>query len=128
MEIPFPRSNLRIIQDTEIASLKRDVAEAQHLTEQERLARMKIEELMAPRHIAEADRHGVIAAVLPHASAGRLIDIIKCPNDAEVDALTHQLCGVLTDSGWKPTVHSPDSDEPLLGLMVEVNPKNPRLG
>ena len=37
---------LRIIQDTEIASLKRDVAEAQHLTEQERLARMKIEERM----------------------------------------------------------------------------------
>ena len=51
---------LRIIQDTEIASLKRDVAEAQHLTEQERLARtkntrMKIEAWMAPRHIAEAD-------------------------------------------------------------------------
>jgi hypothetical protein len=60
---------LRIIQDTEIASLKRDVAEAQHLTEQERLARMKIEERMAPRHIAEADLHGVIAAMRPHASA-----------------------------------------------------------
>ena len=116
---------LRTIQDAENASLKRDVAEAQRLTEQERLARMKIEERLAPRHIAEPDRQGVIAALRPHASAGRLIDIIKCRNDAEVDALTHQLSGVLTDAGWKPTVYGPNSDEPLLGITVEVNPQSP---
>jgi hypothetical protein len=116
---------LRTIQDTEITSLRRDVVEAQRLTEQERLARMKIEERLAPRHFADANRQGAIAALRPHASAGRLIDIIKCPNDAEVDALTHQLSGVLTDAGWKPTVYGPNSDEPLVGLTVEVNPQSP---
>jgi hypothetical protein len=115
---------LRTIQDTEIASLRRDVAEAQRLTEQERLARVKIEERLAPRHVAEADRLAVISALRPHASAGRLIDIIKYPNDAEVDALTHQLSGILTDAGWKPTIYGSGSDEPLLGLTVEVNPQN----
>jgi hypothetical protein len=116
---------LRTIQDTEIALLKSDVAEAQRLTEQERLARMKIEERLAPRHIAEDDRQRMIAALRPHATAGRLVDIIKCPNDAEVDALTHRLSGVLTDAGWKPTVFAPGSDEPLLGITVEVRPQSP---
>jgi hypothetical protein len=115
---------LRTIQDAENASLKRDVAEAQRLTEQERLARMKIEERLAPRHIGEGERQRMIAALRPHASSGRLVDIIKCPNDAEVDALTHQLSRLLTDAGWNPTVYSPGSDEPLLGIMVEVNPQN----
>lgn len=115
---------LRAIQDIEIASLKRDLAEANRLAEQDRLARARIELRLAPRNITEQDRQAMIPLLRPFRE--RIIDIIKCANDAEVDELTFQISRVLTDSGWKPSEYTPDSGRPLQGIRVEVDSKNPQ--
>ena len=115
---------LRALQDLEIAALGRDLAEARRSTEQERLARVKLEERLAPRYITEENQHRVVAVLRPEAMTGRLVDLIKCPNDAEVDALVRQLFGLLTEAGWKPAVYTASSDDPFLGITVWVNPNN----
>jgi hypothetical protein len=116
---------LKAIQDLDIATLTRDLAEARRLTEQERLARTKLEEKLAPRHITEENRQRMIAVLRPLADAGRMVDFIKSPNDPEVDEFTHQLLSLLTDAGWRPAVHISRSDEPVVGISVTVNPQNP---
>ncbi|MGD0793910.1 MAG: hypothetical protein ABR920_19260 [Terriglobales bacterium] len=112
---------LQAIQESEIASIKRDAAEANRLAEQDRLARVKIEERLAPRFLTEKDQSSAVAALKPFAS--RLVDIVKYPDDAEVSELARQISGVLTDAGWKPAVSV--SGEPLTGIVVEIDPKNP---
>jgi hypothetical protein len=116
---------LRGLQELEIVSLKRDVAESNRLAEQDRLARMKIEERLAPRQLTEKNRDAIIPLLRQFADAGRLVDIIKYPNDAEVDALTYQVLQVLRDAAWKPTVYGPASSKPMSGIVVEFDPKNP---
>ena len=114
---------LRAIQDIEIAALRRDVAEANRLAEQDRLARIKIEERLAPRRVIGRDKQHVIA--LLRSSGHRIIDIVKYKNDAEVATLVHDISEVLTESGWTPTLYEPASSEPIVGITVEIDPQNP---
>jgi pyrimidine deaminase RibD-like protein len=75
------------------------------------------------RVIIEKDRQSVIATLKPFAP--RLVDIVKSPDDAEVSELALQLSTILTDSGWKPTILTSSLGEPLSGIVVEIDPKNP---
>lgn len=113
---------LETMQEFEIASIKRDAADANQLAEQDRLARVKIEERLAPRFIALRDRQNIIAALKPFASAGRMVNIVKHPDDAEVSELARQLVSVLADSGWNPTM-LPDAPADS-GIAVEVARNN----
>jgi hypothetical protein len=115
---------LDALQEIEIASIKRDAADANRLAEQDRLARVKIEERLAPRFIAHSDRQNIIAALKPFASAGRMVDIVKHPDDAEVSELARQVITVLADSGWKPTM-LPDAPVDS-GVAVEAARNNPQ--
>lgn len=113
---------LETMQEFEIASIKRDAADANQLAEQDRLARVKIEERLAPRFFAHRDRQDIIAALKPFASAGRMVNIVKHPDDAEVSELARQLVSVLVDSGWNPTM-LPDAPADS-GIAVEVARNN----
>jgi len=116
---------LETMQELEIATIKRDAAEANRLAEQDRLARVKIEERLAPRLIADSDRQNIVDALKHFAGAGRMVDVLKHPDDAEVSGLTRQLLGILIDSGWKPKM-LPDAPTKLLsGIAVEVAQNNP---
>ena len=115
---------LETMQELEIATIKRDAAEANRLAEQDRLARVKIEERLAPRLIADSDRQNIVDALKHFAGAGRMVDVLKHPDDAEVSGLTRQLLGILIDSGWKPTMLPDAPIKPLSGIAVEVAPNN----
>jgi pyrimidine deaminase RibD-like protein/heat shock protein HspQ len=75
--------------------------------------------------LTEKSRKAMIAALKPFAVSGRLIDIVKYANDSEVADLAYQLSAVLRDAGWKPTEYMRSSYEPLSGLLIEIDPKNP---
>lgn len=115
---------LESLQELEIESIKFNAAEANRLAEQDRLARVKIEERLAPRCITESERVKLIAELKRFAP--RLVDVLRYPDDAEVTELTRQLVNVLKDSGWKPTMQTvTNSAEPICGIIVEVDGKNP---
>jgi len=115
---------LEAMQELEIATIKRDAAEANRLTEQDRLARVRIEERLAFRLIADSDRQDIIEILKRFAHAGRMVDIVKDPDDAEVSGLARQLFGVLTDSGWKPKMLTDAPIESFSGIAVEVARNN----
>ena len=74
--------------------------------------------------LTEKSRKAMIAALKPFA-VGPLIDIVKYANDSAVADLAYQLSAVLRDAGWKPTEYMRSSYEPLSGLLIEIDPKNP---
>jgi hypothetical protein len=73
--------------------------------------------------IAESDRSRIIEALSRF--TGRLVDIVKHPDDADVSELARQLLSVLRDSGWNPRMLPDAPTEPLSGIAVEVARNNP---
>jgi hypothetical protein len=116
--------HLEVMQELEITAIKRDAAEANRLAEQDRLARVQIEERLAPRLITDTDRQKIVEVLKRFANAGRMVDMIKYPDDAEVSRLTHQLFRVLTDSGWKPRMLPDAPVDSFSGITVEVAQNN----
>jgi hypothetical protein len=116
---------LRTLQEGETALLRRDVAEANRSAEQEKLARVRIEERLARRHLTDDNLKTIIAALRPLADAGRLIDVVKYPNDSEVAELAYQLTRVLKDAGWNPAEYGLDATEPISGILIEIDGSNP---
>lgn len=89
------------------------------------LASQVVQPSQAFGRLTEKSRNAMIAALKPFAVSGRLIDIVKYANDSEVADLAYQLSAVLRDAGWKPTEYMRSSYEPLSGLLIEIDPKNP---
>lgn len=112
-------------QEREIASLRRDAAEATRRAEESRLAALQVQERLVRRQITEENQVNMIAALRPFANAGRLVDLVSYPNDSEVAEFAYQLSQVLQSAGWRPAEYGPESKEPLSGILVEIDPKNP---
>ena len=75
--------------------------------------------------LTEEGRKRMAASLKPFAASGRLIDVVKYANDSLVAALAYELSVVLKDAGWKPTEYMRSSYEPLSGLLIEIDPRNP---
>ncbi len=75
------------------------------------------------RTLPQDERARMIERLKIHAP--RLVDIVKSPEDSEVYELTRQIQSVLTEAGWKVTISSIPPAEPVYGIVIAVDPKNP---
>jgi pyrimidine deaminase RibD-like protein len=114
----FPHS-LRI----EIEELNREFT--RHCKQQNRTDKPASSETSqsSERTIPEEERSRIIEALKSHAP--RLVDIAKSPEDPEVYELTRQIESLLTEAGWKPTVLPLPPAEPVSGIVIDVDSKNP---
>lgn len=99
-------------------------AEANKRTEDERLARVKIEERLAPRSLSQHQQAEMIAKLGP--LAGRTIDLFKYPNDAESTGIAEQIDQVLMAAGWMTRGFQPmvSPGRPISGILIETDPSD----
>ena len=95
--------------ELELTQLRRDASQANaeaarlnKLAEDERLARVKIEERIAPRRLANAQRSALVTA-LKQSSLKGLIDVVCVLGDGDGFAFATQLDEALKAAGWPTT-------------------------
>lgn len=107
---------------TEIAMLNLDVAKAQKEVEQEKIARLKIEEKVAPRRLTKEQQETIARKLSP--LAGEIINVLIYRGDVEAWFLADQIkiaLGGATGAGW--IVHSATVTEfnrAFSGIVVET--------
>ena len=84
------------LQEQTAAALK-SAAEANRVAEEERLARVKIEERLASRRIGKGEHDSIVAVLKPH--AGAIVEFTKI-GDMEAAAFAEDLLKTLKDAGW----------------------------
>lgn len=87
---------------TEAALANARAAEANEKTEQERLARIKIEQSLLPRLITDAIRQN-ISEKLTQLSSRRL-DIIIFSDESEAIRFAEDIYGAFTNAGWRANI------------------------
>ena len=128
---------LKILQDKEnaeqVAEISRlanataealkQAADANRIAEQERLARIKIEERLAWRRITPKEHDSLILMLKPH--AGATVELLKL-GDIEAGIFADDLIKTLRDSGWLVTVNFAGvMAPPPYGLQCSVNESLP---
>lgn len=109
--------NLRL--QARIAEAEAQAAEANKKAEEERLARVKIEERLAPRRLT-LDRLRRFLDILRKGPKGP-VDIQFAANDAEASAFASQIRDALRNAGWDAHITAAFvSVESLQGLVVTV--------
>ncbi len=105
--------------------LKRDLAEANlraaqaiERAEAERLARVKIEERLAPRSISSEQSKAIQEALQRHSNVS--VDVMQYGETPEVHSFAHQLFVPLEQAGWKPRVWVVPGGGDLRGAMVAI--------
>jgi hypothetical protein len=128
-------NQLRVIQDEENRAQQKDIdtarldaaraaeraAEANRIAEEERLARVKIEERMAPRSLSPEQRSILVGQLK---SLGRQNIAIVCSPDPEPLGICSALMAALKDAGWTTSVASPIAvgASIISGMLVEAGP------
>lgn len=107
----------RAIADSDIA--KKDAAEANLKLETEKLARLKLEEKLAPRTLADPVRSALIASLSPF--NGKLIRIVSDVSSTEARGFAAQLGAMFEDSGWNVSNRAGELKPPVVGIEVWVN-------
>jgi hypothetical protein len=112
-------------QETEIASLNKDAegfkldvakaneraSEANRIAEQEKLARLKIEERLAPRSLNKTQSDKITAVLLSF--AGQKIEIIEYGLSREASSLSKQIQSAIVAAKW---------DAKVVGVLSGVEP------
>lgn len=114
-------SNERIAKSEEkIAEANRIAAEANEKAESERLARMKIEEKLAPRSLTLEQQTFLINKLKPF--AGTLINIfIHTEGTADIKPLSKQISSILNAADWKLLVlEAKYSAIPFSGVIIST--------
>jgi hypothetical protein len=102
------------------ARAEQQAAESNKTAEQERLARIKIEERLAHRRIGEKEHRALVAALKSH--AGARIDVFKLMGDLEAEPFADEIIRILKDSGWDVmTTAGGVRLPPVYGLHCVVN-------
>ena len=107
---------------TEAIRLKLEITEAQKATEQERLARLKIEERVANRRLTEAQQERIARKL--SVFAGRSINVLIYRGDVEAWSIADQIklaLGGKKGAGW--IVHSArvaEFNRAFSGMLVET--------
>jgi len=111
------RDHLAVLKAETLANESRTVAE------REQIARLRLEERVAPRRLTPEVRAKLIAAVKGHASAAP-IEINSSMSDAESGEFSAMLRDALKDAGWKfsgGSLVAWDSPAPR-AVTVAINP------
>lgn len=106
------------------ANAEQRAAEANEKAEQERLARMKIEERLAPRNLTLEQQKELVSAL--EQFKGQSLDICKTvDSDTEVLNMINLIGATLqNEAGWAVTVCEEQNPERAIsGMVVEVDPK-----
>lgn len=101
------------------AEALKQAADANRTAEEERLARIKIEEKLAWRRIDAAEHDRIVSALKPH--GGAAVEVLKL-GDIEAATFADDLIEALRDSGWLVTVNISGYVVPTpYGLQCSVN-------
>jgi hypothetical protein len=109
------------------ARAEEGAADANRLAEQERLARIKIEERMAWRRVSPKQHQTFVEALRPY--KGSIVELEKF-GDLEASVFADDILRVLSDSGWnvrlsvtgqRATLYIGPGLNPMYGLRIEVN-------
>jgi hypothetical protein len=104
---------------TAAAEALRQAADANRMAEQERLARIKIEETLAWRRISPGEYKALVSALRPHAGAS--VQVLKL-GDMEAATFADDLIKTLRDSGWLVNVESAEYVVPIpYGLQCSID-------
>ena len=105
--------------DGEIAEAKKDAAEANRTAEKERLARIKIEEKLAPRTLSDNQRQDVIQKISKYKNI--LVDILQLGDGAEQQHMRQLLSIVVRQAKWKTHEWSAPGTDPIIGIAIGVS-------
>ncbi len=97
-----------------------DIAKANESAERERLARLKIEEKLAPRLLTYNEVNGVFQKMQP--LGVQKIDFFLYPNDGEIMAIAQQVASSL--QGWTVKAVQPLGGGTVSGMLVEYDPSD----
>ena len=114
-------SNLVIEQTREqVAKAEQSAAEANKVAEQERLARIKIEQQLAPRSLSQAQIEGISAAI---STFGPIpIDVFVVDSSPEAADLSNKIDVGLLSAGWKPMTWTWTGMGAVSGVLVLFEP------
>ena len=95
-------AEFRLASEATVAELQKQTAQANQKAEEDRLARMKIEQRLAPRSLDEKQKDAIRTMVAPF--SGTSLDVIACGDTREIGNLIASITGVLQAAGWKVRV------------------------
>lgn len=118
------RSQERRVYETVLAQLRKDAAEANaraaeanEKAEEERLARVKIEERLAPRQLSQEQRQSISVRLLP--LIHKRVGLILCANNVEAATFAGQIGGAFFLAGIDVRQAQRTSGGVLPGVAVE---------
>lgn len=94
------------------AKTEKQAAELNKKAEEERLARLRIEEHFSPRRISEKQAEELIAALAP--MKGKNLSVLIIPGDAETSSFADRILAILKASGINVS--------PAIGMMSVTEP------
>jgi hypothetical protein len=113
-------SEFRIASDKQIAELHRATAEANQKAEEERLARMKIEERLAPRSITVQQVQKVAEAISEF--SGTDVAVMVAGETQEIGSVAQAVVAMLRVAGWKSDSWIWTGVGPFSGINVATKP------
>ena len=105
----------------EIANANERAAQANRIAEEERLARIRIEEKMAPRRLSPAQRDQIARKL--NSFAGQKVNLLAYGGDAESIGFANDIIATFSAAGW--TVNATNeipSTRAIAGVLVELRP------
>jgi hypothetical protein len=101
--------------------LRRQNLELQSEVEREHLARLQIEERLAPRKLTGGQIRAVAAKLLPF--AGQKVQLVVSPPESEPMRIGDLILSALKESGWNPgTLVGSDVARSVSGILIEIKP------
>jgi hypothetical protein len=113
-------SEFRIASDKQIAELHRATAEANQKAEEERLARAKIEERLAPRLITLQQVQKVAGAI--SGFSGTDAAVMVAGETQEIGSVAQAVAAMLQIAGWKSTSWIWTGVGPFSGINIATKP------
>ncbi len=105
------------------AQAEREAAKFNETAERERLARLQLEERLAPRSITPEQQRAIIEKLRPLGSPQK-IDFFLYPNNGEIVHIAEQVAGVLQAAGWTAKAIQPLGGGRVSGMLVEIDPND----
>jgi hypothetical protein len=115
-------SEFKVTSETRVAELQKLTAEANLKAEEDRLARMKIEERLAPRSITPDQLVSMSAAVSKFAPVP--IAIWEAGETEEIGTVSRSVLAALQLAHWSPNLWTWTGIGPILGLIIVVKPNS----
>ncbi len=130
--VPARRTNRRLAREKEeiarrekhstdraIAEANARAAEANQKAEEERLARIQIEQRLAPRILGNADLEDLLRQLSKF--AGQAIDVFAYDQNREVVGIASPLIAALKAARWSVLVETGAEGRVVSGMLVEVS-------